>query len=174
MALYEVDGKRPRIDASAFVHPEATIMGDVSIGAGCYIGPGARLRGDWGRIVVGDGSNVQENVVIHVRHNDGAYLGEASHISHSSVIHNCRLDRHVFVSIGAIILDYAEIGADCMIAAGAVVLTGMKVPPGKLVIGVPAKVVGDVTEELRKECWEGTRLYQTIPDWYHRTLRRLD
>lgn len=174
MALYEVDGKRPRIDTSAFVHPEATIMGDVAIGAGCYIGPGARLRGDWGRIVIGDGSNVQENAVIHVRANDGAYLGEASHVSHSCVIHNCRLGRHVFVGIGAIILDHAEIGDDCMIAAGAVVLTGMKVPPGKLVVGVPGKVVGDLSDQLRQECREGTRLYQTIPDWYRRALRRLD
>lgn len=174
MPLYEVDGKRPQIDLSAFVHPEATIMGDVTVGAGCYIGPGARLRGDWGRIVVGDGSNVQENVVIHVRRDDGAYLGEASHISHSAVIHNCRLHRHVFVGIGAIILDHAEIGAECMVAAGAVVLTGTKVPAGKLVIGVPAKVVGDLSEELRQECWEGTRLYQSIPDWYRRALKRID
>jgi carbonic anhydrase/acetyltransferase-like protein (isoleucine patch superfamily) len=174
MALYEVDGKRPTIDASAFVHPEATIMGDVTIGAGCYIGPGARLRGDWGRIVVGDGSNVQENVVIHVRHDDGAYLGEASHIGHAAIIHNARLARHVFVGIGAIILDYAEIGDDCVIAAGAVVLTGAKVPAGKLVVGVPAKATGDVSEKMREEAWEGTRLYQAIPDWYRRTLRRLD
>ena len=174
MPIYEVDGKRPRIDSTAFVHPEATVMGDVAIGAGCYIGPGARLRGDWGRIVIGDGSNVQEDVVIHVRVNDGAYLGEASHVSHSAVIHNCRLDRHVFVGIGAIILDRAEIGAECVIAAGAVVLTGTKAPPGKLLIGVPAKVVGDVSEELRRECREGTRLYQTIPDWYRRALKRID
>jgi carbonic anhydrase/acetyltransferase-like protein (isoleucine patch superfamily) len=174
MPLYAVDGKRPRIDPSAFVHPEATLMGDVTLGAGCYVGPGARLRGDWGRIVVGDGSNVQENVVIHVGVNEGAYLGEASHVSHSCVIHNCRLGYHVFVGIGAIILDHAEIGDDCMIAAGAVVLTGMKVSPGKLVVGVPGKIVGDLSEELRQECWEGTKLYQAIPDWYRRTLRRID
>ncbi len=174
MAIYEVDGKRPWIDASAFVHPEATIMGDVTVGAGCYIGPGARLRGDWGRIVVGDGSNVQENVVIHVREGSGAFLGEASHISHAAVLHNCRLGRHVFVSIGAIILDHADIGDGCMVAAGAVVLTGMQVPSGKLLIGVPARVAGDLTEALRAECQEGTRLYQAIPDWYRRTLKRLD
>jgi carbonic anhydrase/acetyltransferase-like protein (isoleucine patch superfamily) len=174
MAIYEVDGKRPQINPSAFVHPEATVMGDVTIGAGCYIGPGARLRGDWGRIVIGDGSNVQENVVIHVQSGDGAYLAEASHVGHSAVVHNARLDRHVWVGIGAIILDDAEIGAECLIAAGAVVLTGMKVPPGKLVVGVPAKVIRDVSEEMRKEMWDGTRLYQTIPDWYRRTLKRVD
>ena len=174
MPLYEVDGKRPRIDSSAFVHPEATIMGDVTIGAGVYVGPGARLRGDWGRITVGDGSNVQENVVIHVREHDGAYLGECSHISHSAVLHNCRLHRHVFVSIGAIILDHVEIGDDCMVGAGALVLTGTTVPAGKLLLGVPAKVVGDVTEKLRQEMWDGTRLYQTVPEWYRRTLKRID
>lgn len=174
MPLYEVDGKRPCIDPSAFVHPEATIMGDVTIGPGVYIGPGARLRGDWGRIVVGDGSNVQENVVIHVQANDGAYLAEASHIGHAAILHNCRLDRHVWVGMGAIVMDYAEIGEDCMIAAGAVVLTGTKVPAGKLVVGVPAKVIGNVSEKMRNEMWEGTRLYQTIPDWYRRTLKRID
>lgn len=174
MPIYEVDGKRPRIDASAFVHPEATVMGDVTIGAGVYVGPGARLRGDWGRIVVGDGSNVQENVVIHVQANDGAFLAEASHIGHAAILHNCRLDRHVWVGMGAIVMDYAEIGEDCMIAAGAVVLTGTKVPAGKLVVGVPAKVIGDVSENMRGEMWEGTRLYQTIPDWYRRTLKRIE
>ena len=173
MPLYEVDGKRPRIDPSAFVHPEATVMGDVTVGAGCYIGPGARLRGDWGRIVIGDGSNVQENVVIHVQAKDGAYLAEASHIGHAAILHNCRLDRHVWVGMGAIVMDYAEIGEDCMIAVGAVVLTGTKVPAGKLVVGVPAKVIGDVSEKMREEMWEGTRLYQTIPDWYRRTLKRI-
>ena len=174
MPLYEVDGKRPRIDPSAFVHPEATVMGDVTIGAGVYVGPGARLRGDWGRIVVGDGSNVQENVVIHVQTNDEAYLAEASHIGHAAILHNCRLDRHVWVGMGAIVMDYAEIGEDCMIAAGAVVLAGTKVPAGKLVVGVPAKVIGDVSEQMRQDMWNGTRLYQTIPDWYRRTLKRLD
>jgi len=174
MPLYEVDGKRPRIDPSAFVHPEATIMGDVTIGAGVYVGPGARLRGDWGRITVGDGSNVQENVVIHVLQDDGAYLAEASHIGHSAILHTCRLDRHVWVGMGAIVMDYAEIGEECLIAAGAVVLTRTKVPPGKLVVGVPATVVGDVSEQMRREMWEGTRLYQTLPDWYRRTLKRID
>jgi phenylacetic acid degradation protein len=174
MPLYEVDGKRPRIDPTAFVHPEATIMGDVTIGAGVYVGPGARLRGDWGRIVVGDGSNVQENVVIHVQTDGETFLAEASHIGHAAILHTCRLDRHVWVGMGAVVLDYAELGEECLVAAGAVVLTGAKVPAGKLLAGVPAKVVGDVSEKMRQEMWEGTRLYQTIPEWYRRTLRRLD
>lgn len=163
MALYEFEGKRPRIGKGSYVHPEATIVGDVRIGEGCYIGPGARIRGDWGAIVIGDRSNIQENCVIHVIPNTTAVLGPRSHIGHGAVLHTPQLGEHVLVGMGAIIMDWVTIGDGSCIGAGALVTERMVIPPNKLVLGVPAKVVGDLNEELRRHLDWGTEYYIALP-----------
>ncbi len=174
MTLYEFEGKRPQVHPDAFVHPDAVLIGGVTLGADCYVGAGAVLRGDWGDIVVAKGSNVQENCVIHVRPDEVVRLGPSSHVGHGAILHGCTLCTHVLVGMGAILHDGVVVGDGAVIASGCVLLQGMEVPPGKLVIGVPGRVVGDVRPEQR-EFWEwGTRLYQGLPARCHASLRRIE
>jgi len=174
MSLYEFEGKRPVIDPSAFVHPEAKVIGGVTIAANCYIGPGAVLRGDWGNIIIGEGSNVQENCVIHAAPDITAELGPASHIGHSAIVHGAKLGEHVMVGMGAIIDEEVEIGNGCLIGAAAFVPRGTKIPAMKIVLGVPAKISGDVTKNHEEYTWWATRTYQTLPERCRKGLKRID
>ena len=163
MGIYEFEGKRPVIGKATFVHPEATIIGDVTIGNGCYIGPGARLRGDWGSIIIGSDSNIQENCVIHVKPGETVYLGERSHIGHGAILHGPVLGKHVVVGMGAIIMDNVRVGDGCCIGAGTLLPGGMVIESNKLIIGVPGKVVGDVDDSLKKNLDWGTGIYMELP-----------
>jgi len=174
MPLYEFEGKRPHIAESAFVHPEATLIGGVTIGEGCYVGPGAVLRGDWGDIVVGDGSNIQENCIIHAAPDKVATLGPASHVGHGSIIHGAALGEHVLVGMGAILDEKVTVGDSCIIGAACFVPRGTSIPPRKVVVGVPCRVVGDVTPEQEEFAWWSTRVYQELPARCHAGLRRID
>ncbi|HEY7067983.1 MAG TPA: gamma carbonic anhydrase family protein [Chloroflexota bacterium] len=180
MALYEFQGRRPTIAAGSFVHPAATLIGAVTLGANCYVGAGAVLRADWEEIRIGDGSNVQDNAIIHIR---GAMfghpsipsvLGPDSHVGHAAVIHAATLGRHALVGIGAIIQDRCVLGDDCIVGAGAVMLEGMEVPARKILVGVPARIVGEVTDEQRDYWLEATRMYQRLAADSLATLRRID
>ncbi len=173
MAIYEFEGKRPEIEPSTFVHPEAVIIGGVKLAAGCYVGAGAVLRADWGNIVVGEGSNIQENCVIHVRVDEYVRLGPSSHIGHASILHGCTLGVHVLVGMGSIINDHVEIGDEAVLGAGCVLTEGKKIPPGKLVVGVPGRVIGDVSEKVRKLSDWGTKEYQALPPRCHKSLHRI-
>lgn len=174
MPVYEFEGKRPRIDVTAYVSPEATIIGDVVIGKGCYIAPGARLRGDWGAIVVGPFSNVQENCVIHAAPDETVILAERSHIGHGAVLHGPVLEEHVVVGMGAIIMDDVKIGAGSCIGAGALVTTGTVIPPGRLFLGVPAKDHGKVDKEMEKYLEYATGVYIALPPRCFKGLVPLD
>lgn len=171
MAYYSFEGRMPRVARGAFVHPEATLIGEVEVGEGCYIAAGARLRGDWGRIVVGPGTNIQENCVIHVKPDQTVVIGPACHIAHGAILHGPVLGYHVVVGMGAIVMDEAVLGDECCIAAGAFVRARMHVPPGMLVMGSPGKVVGAVSEELRRHLLWATALYQALPASCHDSLR---
>ncbi|MDA8234178.1 MAG: gamma carbonic anhydrase family protein [Clostridia bacterium] len=173
MAIYEFEGKRPEIHATTFVHPEATIIGDVIIGTNCYIGPGARIRGDWGTIKIGDGSNVQENCVIHAAPDKEAVLGINSHIGHGAILHGPILEEHVVVGINAIILDDAVIGAGSCLGAGTVVVANTVIPPKSLVMGVPGKVTAEVSDKLSERLKWGTGVYQTLPKRCYDTLKEI-
>lgn len=163
MAFYEFEGKRPSIGRGCYIHPEATVIGDVVMGEGCYVGAGARIRGDWGSIVIGPGSNIQENCVIHVFPGKTARLGPRSHIGHGAILHTPLLGEHVLVGMGAIIMDYAEIGDGCCIGAGALVTEKAVIPPYSLAVGVPARVLAEITEEMRKSLDEATGYYLALP-----------
>lgn len=169
MPIYEFEGARPRIGASAFVHPEAVIIGDVTIGENCFIAPGAVLRGDLGAVKVGDGSNVQDGCVLHGE----VVIGKNNHLTHHAIVHVATLGNNVMLGMGAIIMDYAEIGDGCIVGAGSVVLPGRKIPPGKTVVGVPGKVVGDVSEQARADYQTGMGHYQSFPGRYARGLKRI-
>jgi len=173
MPLYRFEGKEPRIHETAYVHPTAVLIGGITIEAGCWVAPGAVLRGDWGEIIVGPGSNIQDNVVIHARPEDRTLLAQDSHVGHGAILHGCTLEEHVLVGMGAVINDGAVIGAGCVIGAGAVVPPGMQVPPHKLLIGVPARIQRDLDENMERFFRLGTALYQTLPERYRQSLEEI-
>lgn len=173
MAIYEFEGKRPEIHPTTYVDPDATIIGDVIIGENCYIGPGARIRGDWGIIRIASGSNVQDNCVLHANVGGEVILGPDSHIGHGAVLHSMTLKEHVTVGMNAVILDYSVIGAGSLIGAGSVVRASSVIPPKSLVLGVPGKVVSEVSPEQAKGLNEGTAYYHALPKRYYDTVKKI-
>jgi phenylacetic acid degradation protein len=171
MSIYEFEGKRPKVGETSFVHPAAILIGGVTIGENCYIGPGAVLRGDFGYIEIGDGSNIQENCVIHTFPEVTARLGRDSHIGHGAIVHGSTIKENVLVGMGAILHEKVEIGKNCIIGSGCIITANQVIPPGKLVVGVPGKIVGDVSPERAKAKEAGTRVYQTLPRRYKATLK---
>lgn len=161
--IYEFEGYRPVIHESAFIHPQAVVTGNVTIGRNVYIGPGAVVRGDWGGIEIGDGCNVQENCTVHMFPGITVILENDAHIGHGAVIHGAFIGRNVLVGMNAVVMDNARIGEGSIIGALAMVPAEMEVPPRKVVIGNPAKIIKDVSDEMLKWKSDGTRLYQMLP-----------
>jgi len=139
----------------------------VIIGRDCYIGPGAALRGDWGGIVLEDGCNVQENCTVHMFPGVVVVLEEGAHIGHGAVVHGARIGRNVLVGMNAVVMDHAVIGASSIVGALCFVPSEMQVPERKVVVGNPAKIVKDVSDEMLAWKTEGTRLYQGLPARLH-------
>src|SRR5690606_12273883 len=139
--VYSFQGLVPVIDPTAFVHPDAVLIGDVIIGAGVFVGPGAALRGDFGRLIIERGCNFQDNCIMHGTPGADTVGEEDGHIGHGAVLHGCRVRRNALVGIKSVVLDGAVVGEDAFVAAGAVVRAGFEVPKGMLAAGVPAKVV---------------------------------
>ncbi|WP_028222105.1 acyltransferase [Paraburkholderia oxyphila] len=174
MALFEFNGMRPRVDASAYVHPSAVVIGDVSIGAHCYIGPHASLRGDFGAIVIEEGSNVQDSCTLHVGIRETCRLGVNSHIGHGAVVHGAHLGPDVMIGMNAVIMDGAIIGRQTIVAACAFVKAGWDVPAGVLVAGVPGRVVRPLDEAEIAGKAAGTRLYQQLAKDCLHSMKRID
>jgi phenylacetic acid degradation protein len=169
--IYEFDGFRPVIDESAFVHPNATVTGNVVIGRDVYVGPGAAIRGDWGGVLIEDGCNVQENCTIHMFPGVTVVLETSAHIGHGAIVHGARIGRNSLIGMNAVIMDNAIIGAECIVGALTFVPADMHVPDRKVVVGSPAKIVKDVTDAMIAWKTDGTRLYQALPRQLHATLR---
>jgi phenylacetic acid degradation protein len=161
--IYQFNEYIPVIHPSSFIHPQAAVTGNVIIGKNCYIGPGAALRGDWGRIVLEDGCNVQENCTIHMFPGLAVLLKEAAHIGHGAIIHGAVIGRNCLVGMNAVILDNVEIGDECIVGALTLVKEGEKIPPRSLVAGNPGKIIKQVSDEMIGWKTEGTRLYQSLP-----------
>jgi phenylacetic acid degradation protein len=162
MPCYAIDGVVPVVDPTAHVHPTAVLIGDVIVGPGCYVGPCASLRGDFGRIRLERGANVQDTCVIHGFPKTDTVVAENGHVGHGAVLHGCVVERDALVGMNAVVMDEAVVGAEAFVAACAFVPAGMKVPPRHLAAGLPAKVVrplkdGEVAWKL-----EGTRTYQEL------------
>jgi len=172
--IYEFNGYKPVIHASSFIHPQACVTGNVIIGKDVYVGPGAAIRGDWGQIVIEDGCNVQENCIIHMFPGTTLVLKEGAHIGHGAIIHGAQVGKNVLVGMNAVLMDNAEIGDNCIIGALTFVPAEMKIPERKVVVGNPAKVVKDVSDEMIKWKTEGTRLYQQLPAELHATLKECE
>jgi phenylacetic acid degradation protein len=162
MAVYAFEGFTPVVDPRAFVHPLAVLIGDVLVGANCYVAPGASLRGDFGRILLGAGSNVQDNCVLHSFPGQDVRLEEDSHVGHGAVLHGCSVRRGALIGIHAVVMDGVVVGEEAFVGASSFVRAGFVVPPRTLVTGVPARVVRELkAEEL---AWKatGTREYQEL------------
>jgi Carbonic anhydrases/acetyltransferases, isoleucine patch superfamily len=145
----------PRIDPSAFVVPNATVIGDVTLHEETSVWYGAVLRGDINRIIIGPRTNIQDNAVIHLADAFGAYVGELVTVGHSAIVHACTIDDEVLIGMGAVILDGAEIGARSIVGANTLVPASMKVPPGSLVLGSPGRVARQLSldEQDRIKDW---------------------
>jgi phenylacetic acid degradation protein len=162
MPCYAIDGVVPVVDPSAFVHPAAVLIGDVIVGPHCYVGPCASLRGDFGRIVLGPGANVQDGCIIHGFPKQDTWVEENGHIGHGAVLHSCVVRRGALVGINAVVMDEAEIGEQAVVAACAFVPVGMRVAPRALVAGVPARVVRTLGDKELAWYAEGTRVYHEL------------
>src|ERR1041385_3535299 len=162
--IYEFKGYKPVIHPTAFIHPQAAVTGNVIIGRDVYIGPGAALRGDWGEIIIEDGCNVQENCTIHMFPGVTVRLMEGAHIGHGAVIHGSTIGKNVLVGINAVVMDNVVIGDHCIIGALCFVPEGMQIPERKVVVGNPAKIVKDVSDEMLEWKSQGTELYQRLPE----------
>jgi phenylacetic acid degradation protein len=165
--VWSIDGVTPVVDPSSYVHPSATLIGDVIVGRNCYIGPSASLRGDFGRIVLMDGANIQDCCVMHGFPGTDTVVEEDGHIGHGAVLHGCKVRRGALVGMNAVINDNAEIGEEAIVAAMAFVRAQMVVPPRMLVAGTPAKVIRELSAQELAWKAEGTRSYQDL------TLRSL-
>jgi phenylacetic acid degradation protein len=146
MSCFSYDSIRPVVGQGSFVHPAAVLIGDVIIGAGCYVGPGASLRGDLGRIIVEDGTNVQDNCVMHSFPGEDCVVERDGHIGHGAILHGCRVCRGALVGMGTIVMDGAIIGQDAIIGAAAFLPARFVVPDRMLALGSPAKLVRPVSD----------------------------
>jgi phenylacetic acid degradation protein len=169
--FYEFNGIRPVADASAFVHPQAIVTGNVIIGKDVYIGPGCALRGDWGRISISDGCNVQENCTVHMFPGVTVLLKESAHIGHGAIIHGATIGRNCLVGMNAVIMDEVDLGDESIVGALCFIRQGEKIPPRSLVVGNPGKVIRQVSDEMIAWKTEGTRLYQQLPGQCYSTLK---
>jgi carbonic anhydrase/acetyltransferase-like protein (isoleucine patch superfamily) len=139
----------PSIDATAFVHPDAIVLGDVTLGARASVWPTAVIRGDTGRVVIGDESNVQDGTVIHVDHGFPTTIGRRVAMGHRAIVHGSTIDDECLIAMGAILLNGVKIGSGSIVGAGAVCREGMVIPPNSLVLGVPGRIVRETTSAER-------------------------
>ncbi len=160
--VYAIDGVTPVIDPTAYVHPTAVLIGDVIIGPGCYVGPLACLRGDFGRLIMEQGSNLQDTCVVHGFPGSDTIIEVDGHIGHGAVIHGARIGRNALVGMNSVIMDGAVIGEASIVAAMSFVKTGMQVPPKSLVMGMPARVVRTLSDAEIEWKFKGTLEYQQL------------
>ena len=169
--FYEFNGIKPVVHKTSFVHPQAAVTGNVVIGKHCYIGPGAALRGDWGQIVIEDGCNVQENCTIHMFPGVTVVLKEGAHIGHGAIIHGAAIGKNCLVGMNAVIMDNVQLGDESIVGALCFIKEGEVIPPRSLLVGNPAKIIKQVSDEMISWKTEGTKLYQQLPSDCHQTLK---
>lgn len=160
--IYAIDGIVPVVHETAFVHPTAVLIGDVIIGPGVYIGPLASLRGDFGRIIMKEGSNIQDTCVIHGTPEQDTVVEVDGHIGHGAVLHGCTIGKNVLVGMNAVVMDQADVGANSIIGAMAFVKKGMLIPERSLVAGAPAKIIKTLTDTEIDHKRLGTHMYQRL------------
>jgi carbonic anhydrase/acetyltransferase-like protein (isoleucine patch superfamily) len=162
--IYSFNNYTPVIKESSFIHPLAAVTGNVVIGEKVYVGPGATIRGDWGEIIIEDGCNVQENCTIHVFPGKSVILNEGAHIGHGAVIHGGHIGRNTLIGMNSVVMDDAVVGDECIVGALCFIKGEMQIPNRKLVVGNPALIKKDVSNEMIAWKTDGTKLYQQLPD----------
>jgi carbonic anhydrase/acetyltransferase-like protein (isoleucine patch superfamily) len=172
--IYEFQGYKPVIHESSFVHPQATVTGNVIIGKNVYVGPGAAIRGDWGQIIIEDGCNVQENCTIHMFPGTTVLLKESAHIGHGAIIHGATIGRNCLIGMNSVIMDDVEIGDECIVGALTFVPAEMKIESRKIVVGNPAKIIKDVSDDMIEWKSKGTALYQQLSADCYATLKECE
>ena len=173
LGIFEFEGRTPVISSTAYVDEDAKVVGDVRIGSQCYIGPGARIRGDYGTVAIGDKTSIQENCVLHARMNERCEVGNHVQIGHGALLHTCTVKDYAVVGIGAVVSDYATIGIWSIIGEGAVVTSGQSIPDGKVAVGIPAKVIRDVSDS-DKQLWTKYKdVYADLALRYPKGLKRI-
>ncbi len=160
--VFAIDGVTPVVDPSSYIHPSAVLIGDVVIGRNCYIGPGACLRGDFGRILIGDGANVQDNCIMHGFPGTDTIVEENGHIGHGAILHGCRVRRGALIGMNSVVNDNADIGEAAIVGALSFVKAEMVVPPRMLAAGSPARILRALTAVEMAWKAEGTRSYQDL------------
>lgn len=170
MAIYAFNGFKPVIKASSFVHPQASVTGNVIIGEDVYIGPGAAIRGDWGQIIIEDGCNVQENCTIHMFPGTTVTLKKGAHIGHGAIVHGGTIGENCLIGMNSVIMDDVVIEDECIIGALCFVPANMQIPRRSLVVGNPAKIIKEVSDEMIAWKTKGTALYQALPAECYATL----
>ncbi|MDB5919425.1 MAG: Phenylacetic acid degradation protein PaaY, partial [Massilia sp.] len=172
--VYEINGVTPVVHPSAYVHPSAVLIGDVIVGPRCYVGPLASMRGDFGRLVLEEGANLQDCCVMHGFPGDDTVVEVDGHIGHGAVLHGCRIGRNAMVGMNAVVMDQAVVGEDSIIAAMCFIKAGMVIPPRSMVMGMPAKVVRAL--EDKEIAWKsfGTKQYHALAVRSMQTMREVD
>lgn len=161
--VYQFGEFIPVIHPSSFIHPQAAVTGNVIIGKDVYIGPGAAIRGDWGQVIIEDGCNVQENCTVHMFPGVTVLLKEGAHIGHGAIIHGATIGRNALVGMNAVIMDNVQLGDECVVGALSFIKAGEIIPPRSVIVGNPAKIVKEVTDEMLAWKSAGTQLYQKLP-----------
>ena len=172
--VYEFNGFIPVIHESSFVHPLAAVTGNVIIGKNVYIGPGAAIRGDWGEICIEDGCNIQENCTIHMFPGKTMVLKAGAHIGHGAIIHGANIGVNCLVGMNAVIMDDVNLGDECIVGALCFIKSGMQIPNRKMIVGNPAIIIKEVTDEMIDWKTKGTALYQQLPKECHETLKAVE
>lgn len=172
--IFEFNGFIPVVHESAFVHPQATVTGNVIIGKDVYIGPSAALRGDWGQIIIEDGCNVQENCTIHMFPGTTVLLKKGAHIGHGAIVHGGTIGENCLVGMNAVIMDDVIIEDECIIGALCFVPAKMNIQRRSLVVGNPAKIMKEVSDEMMNWKTMGTALYQHLPSELHQSLKEVE
>lgn len=171
MAIYEFNGFKPVVHETAFIHPQAAVTGNVIIGKNVYIGPGAAIRGDWGKIIIEDGCNVQENCTIHMFPGTTTILKKGAHIGHGAIVHGGIIGENCLVGMNSVVMDDVVMEEECIVGALSLVPSKMEIPRRSLLVGNPAQIIKQVSDEMIAWKTKGTQLYQTLPKDCYASLK---
>ncbi|MEF8832841.1 MAG: gamma carbonic anhydrase family protein [Candidatus Thermoplasmatota archaeon] len=174
MAIYEFEGRKPDISEDSYIAKSATIIGDVKIGDNCYVAPGARIKGDYGTIIIGDNSNVQENCVIHARPEEKTTIGDWVTVGHGAIIHGAEIDDYAIIGMGSIVSDEADIGRWSVVGEGAVVRSGQEIKDEEVAVGVPSKTIKKISSEYKEEWKEIKEEYASFSKRYKEGIKKID
>jgi carbonic anhydrase/acetyltransferase-like protein (isoleucine patch superfamily) len=173
MGVYEFEKRIPNIGETSYVSHSASVIGKVTIGEECYVAPGAVVKGDYGEIRIGTGTSVQDNVIVHARPDELTVIGNNVTLGHGCLIHNAIVKDEAVIGMGAIISDYATVGEWAIVGEGAVVRARFDIPDGKIAVGVPAKVIGNVQDHHREELIRFKSIYRDLAGRYPKGLKKL-